>query len=113
MGVATYLGDGPDFGRFASVCKQTREASNYSGGWRSLFTSKFDLPPGGTALLWSVFGQRRTLLSKPIDFCRGNTEDEKTGLRVIRDLVIGKRFHTLKPYGYSHLMGLSLPSEGC
>lgn len=108
------MSDDLDFYHFARVCKQTRDASNFSGVWRRRFAYTFDLPPGRTAApLRGVFRLRQELLSKPVDFCRGITAAEKLGLKVIRDLVVGKRFHTLKPYGYSSLMGLSLPSEGC
>ena len=111
--VASYLTDDKDLCRFASICPETYAAvhSNRSGVWRTRFALKYDSPLGKTAPeLKKIYTTRCTTLSKQVLFYHGRSSEEQKCLRIIRDLVIGKRFTFLSSYCCSRLVCLYLRS---
>lgn len=111
--VASNLIDDKDLCTYALICHESRAVVlSYDGFWRERFTSAFNPSSGKTGIqLMTLYQFRRKMLSKTIDFKDGREADETNCLRVIRDLVVGKRYHSLTQFSWSRLMCLHLSGD--
>ena len=92
--ILSYLDEDKDLNNFISVCKEARDFINEPnmGVWRTHARLNFDLPPQMTGQHYKdLYQYRRSVLNKVPHFELGRKVAEKTFLKVIRDLMVGKK----------------------
>lgn len=92
--ILSYLDEDKDLNNFILVCKEARDFINEPnmGVWRTHSRSKFDLPPRKPGQFYKdLYQHRRSILNKVPHFEFGRKVAEKAFLKVIRDLIVGKK----------------------